>query len=242
MPFLGLAKRLIRPLVGGRALGIFDYIRFSDRADALEGPFNGQSVRQALFDQIVAHLQPAAIIETGTYLGTTTEFIARTGLPVFTIELDARRYGYARARFWHRPNISLLHADSRIGLSKLLADPLRQLSGRTLLFYLDAHWNEDLPLAEEIDIIFGQCPAAIVMIDDFEVPFDAGYGYDDYGPGRRLTARYIEPATLAHCLHVFYPSTPSTEEGGRRRGCVVLVKECDLAHLVATLPLVGIAD
>jgi hypothetical protein len=33
-------------------------------------------------------------------------------------------------------------------------------------FYLDAHWNEDLPLAE----------------------WDSGYGYDDFGPGRTLTS------------------------------------------------------
>jgi hypothetical protein len=29
--------------------------------------------------------------------------------------------------------------------------------------------------------VFDACPNAIVMVDDFQVLFDAGYGYDDYG-------------------------------------------------------------
>jgi hypothetical protein len=56
----------------------------------------------------------------------------------------------------------------------------------TLFFYFDAYSNEDLPLAEEIDIIFGRSPHAVVMIDDFEVTDDPGFAYDDYGPGKAL--------------------------------------------------------
>src|SRR5216683_8159337 len=36
--------------------------------------------------------------------------------------------------------------------------------------------GRDLPLAEEIDIVFSRCPLAVVMVDDFQVPSDAGYG------------------------------------------------------------------
>ena len=77
---------------------------------------------------------------------------------------------------------------------------LNGLSGLTVFFYLDAHWNDDLPLADEIDIIFSRCPWAVVMIDDFEVPSDPGYQFDDYGPGKALVLGYIRPAVLAHEL------------------------------------------
>jgi hypothetical protein len=52
---------------------------------------------------------------------------------------------------------------------------LERLRDSPLFFYLDAHWNEDLPLAEEIDLIFSRSPCAVVMIDDFEVPGDPGF-------------------------------------------------------------------
>ena len=230
-----LAKRLLRRLLSEHAMGMIDYIRASDRGAAW-GPFNGQTARQALFVEIIAKTRPDAIVETGTYLGETTELMSRTGLPVFAIGSNPRNYGFVRARFWRRPNVRLLHADSRTGLLKLFDGALRSLSSRTIFFYLDAHWNDDLPLAEEIDIVFSRCPAAIVMIDDFEVPSDPGYGYDDYGPGKALVAGYIRPAIMAYQLQAFYPSTPSTADypstpsaaaglavaGRLRRGCIVL--------------------
>ena len=75
------------------------------------------------------------------------------------------------------------------------------------------------------------------MVDDFQVPFDAGYGYDDYGSGRVLTADYIEPIVAAHGLRVLYPSTPSVHETGERRGCVVLAKNTAFAVEPNSLPL-----
>jgi hypothetical protein len=68
-------------------------------------------------------------------------------LPVFSIELHPRNYGFVRARFWRKRNVTLLPGDSRAGLRKLFDGPLSALSDLTILFYLDAHWNEELPLS-----------------------------------------------------------------------------------------------
>jgi hypothetical protein len=102
---------------------------------------------------------------------------------------------------------------------------------------LDAHWESDLPLNEELAIIFDRCSNAIVMIDDFSVPFDNGYGYDDYGDVKALVPAYIEPYVRSFQLRVFYPSTPSAEETGARRGFVVLVREASLIRNIESLPL-----
>jgi len=246
----GLAKRAVRRLLSEQSMGTINYIRSPDRGTGW-GPFNGQIARQALFVDIITNTGPHAIVETGTFLGDTTELMAQTGLPVFTFELDSCNYGYARARFWRTRNVKLFHGDSRTGLRRLFEGALHSLSSRTLFFYLDAHWNDDLPLAEELDIIFGRCPSAIVMIDDFEVPSDIGYGYDDYGSGKALVLDYIRPAISTHLLQPFYPSTPSAADypstpvaaaglaaaGRLHRGCVVLAKEAFHGPGLASIPL-----
>ena len=59
------------------------------------------------------------------------------------------------------------------------------------------------------------------MIDDFQVPGDAGYGYDDYGAGKILSLPYLHVDKLPG-LKLYWPSARSAEETGFRRGCLVL--------------------
>jgi hypothetical protein len=202
-------------------MGALDYICFPHRGRAWGGPFNGQVARQALFRALIDKARPAAILETGTYLGTTTEFMANFGLPVYSVEGQPRNYGFAKSRLRRHRNISLCLGDSRVFLSDLLGD----YSEDVIFAYLDAHWNSDLPLVEEIEIIFCRRPRAVVMIDDFQVPDDADYGFDDYGTGKALTLDYVAGAVAIHGLCLFYPATPSAQETGARRGCVVVGKE-----------------
>lgn len=65
-----------------------------------------------------------------------------------------------------------------------------------------------MPLAGELELVFSHCSAAVVMIDDFQVPFDAGYAYDDYGAGKALVPGYIAPAVSVYGLRAFYPRRP----------------------------------
>ena len=236
-----IAKRFLEKIYLLEAIGTIDYLRRPSKRVAW-GPFNGQPVRSALFRDIVANTQPRAIVETGTYLGNTTERLAETELPVYTIEANSYNFGFARARFRQKSNVTLLRGDSREILRGLLDGGLRALCSSPIFFYLDAHWNEDLPLAEELEIVFRRCPAAVVMIDDFQVPFDPGYGYDDYGPRKALVFCYILPIVCNHRLGSFYPSTLSADEGGTRRGCIVLAKDSVLISTLSSLPLLRINE
>lgn len=75
----------------------------------------------------------------------------------------------------------------------------------------------------------------VLLMDDFQVPGDVGYEYDDYGPGKALTVDYLAPVVRRHGLSVFFPKADSTEETGKKRGyCVVAspkladeVRKCD---------------
>ena len=197
-------------------------IRFYWRGhEVSSGPFNGQTGRVEIFKAILDECHPIAIVETGTHLGSTTYFLAHsTTKPVYTVECDAESYGFASERLRGCKNAFLEQGDSRSFLSKCVRKP--NLQNGPVLFYLDAHWNEDLPLAEEIEIVFSALSESIVMVDDFQVPNEIGYGYDDYGAGQALTSKYIALSCQKFNLVRFFPAISAHEETGAKRGCVVL--------------------
>lgn len=184
----------------------------------------------------MACYQPEAIVETGTFHGATTEFMALMAkVPLFTIEHDKRKYGFAKIRLRRFSNVVLFSGDSRKYLRELIR--LKCLPNGRIFFYLDAHWADDLPLAEEMNIIFDSFPQAIVMIDDFQVPWDQGYAHDDYGMGKALTPDYIAPLVKQYRLAQFYPCVPSALETGCKRGCVVLTMDSEVMKLLKEIPL-----
>ena len=89
-------------------------------------------------------------------------------------------------------------------------------------------------MREEVSIIGGAWAESVVVIDDFQVPDDPDYGFDDYGEGRRLCLehlRFPEPSPGK----VFWPAASSGIETGRRRGCVVLATDDAAAKELETL-------
>ena len=196
--------------------------------DVWGGAFNGQERRQTLFDQLLQELTIVTIVETGTFRGTTTAYMAKTGLPIFSCELRPRYFHYSSLRLANIPNIRLERADSRRFLRELLDENL--LPPGPALFYLDAHWEHDLPVWEEVDQIFSRHPSPVVMVDDFRVPTDSGFAYDDYGRGKCLSVTNLHEAVTARPA-MFFPRYASAHETGARRGCVVLAQG-DLADYI----------
>jgi hypothetical protein len=212
--------------------GFLDYYAVPANRDIWGGPLNGQIFRQQLFRDLVEALKPDAIVETGTFRGVTTEFLATTsGRPVYTVEYDGTNFGFAAARLRHLPSVHRVHGDSRMALRQWLS---ARTSRDVLIAYLDAHWREELPARDEVRLIFERCPLSVVMIDDFEVPDDPGYGFDDYGPGKTLNLPYLDEEIARFGLRCFFPACPSALETGARRGCIVLAS-ADQAAVVATL-------
>ncbi|MBI3514236.1 MAG: tetratricopeptide repeat protein [Proteobacteria bacterium] len=198
------------------------------------GPFNAQQMRQRIFRGMIELADPRSIFETGTFRGTTTEFIARaTTAHVFTCEIDVNYFAFATQRLRELANVTVVHLDSRSFLKRYV--PLFARGDAACLFYLDAHWDkEDLPLIEELGIVFAQVPRAVVMIDDFEVWDDPGYSFDDYGPGRRLGLPYLAP--LARFAPRYFFPANSSGETGVRRGSVVIATDPALAARIARIP------
>lgn len=218
-------KKRIENLIPEYYRGYLEYFIFPERRNAWGGVFNGQFGRQHIYRELLNIINPGMIVETGTYRGTTTSLFARSGVPVISIEGNKRNFGFSSARFRRSRNVHLYFGDSRTKLGELLTGDFGDKIRCPVFAYLDAHWNADLPLAEEIEILFTHRPNTVAMIDDFQVPADPGYGFDDYGAGKALIPDYIAPAIRKHDLFSLYPALPSSQETGARRGCVVLASK-----------------
>lgn len=209
-----------RKIVDFRVFGYLEYLRKGKLKEQWGSAFNGQRFRQELFHELLQTFPLDAIVETGTYRGSSTEFMrAESKLPIYSVESNPRYFGFAQMRFRGDGDVRLSLNDSRCFLQSLTEkEALREAR---LLFYLDSHWNEDLPLAEEIETIFGSWENAVIMIDDFQVPDDAGYQFDAYENGNTICLEYLQ-SSLKFPFACFFPSSPSTDETGSKRGCAVL--------------------
>lgn len=224
-----LVKRSLNSFVihvnssGPAIIGKLEYQLRSVRAN-WSPPMNGQAGRIVICRRIFAHLPPTAIVETGTFVGNTTAFFAEFGVPVYTAEKKRRFHAFAELRFRSiSDRVHVVLADSRALLRELASDP--SFPKDRVFFYLDAHWYSDLPLAEEIDAIFGSWQRSVIMIDDFAVPGDS-YCHDDYGPDAILNEEYLDAMGRTDMFR-FYPSLPAAQETGAKRGCVVLCNDPD---------------
>jgi hypothetical protein len=196
--------------------------------------FNGQVVRKRLFDDVRKVLEFDVAIETGTWIGDTTGYLATTlKCPVYSCELHRIPHAVAKMRLAHLPALTLEHKDSRSFLRDLTSVVP---STSRCLFYLDAHWHSDLPLAEELRIIAGAWRHYLVIVDDFEVPGDGGYRYDSYGRGKSLSVRDFAGEFDRCGLVPFFPAGASSTETGFKRGCVVLAPRGDWADALRRVP------
>lgn len=183
-------------------------------------PFNGQEGRKALFESLCEAMEPTRFVETGAYLGDTAGWVCRDpdGPSVWTCDTDERLVTLVSKRF---PGLRVVEADARSFLAELIRSKVCTFRA---FFYLDAHWGQDLPVATELELIAAHCSEFVVMVDDFEVPGDEGYGFDDYGDGLSLTLKDLGATFERLGLTAYFPTLPSDRETGSRRGCVVLCR------------------
>lgn len=197
--------------------------------------FNGQLQRIKIFQEIIMNFDIAEVVETGTFIGNTTGYFAKM-LPkirILTCELSPRFYGLAKMRLKQFDNVHISCMDSRTFLSQIEVN--FDISDYPSFFYLDAHWNSDLPLLEELIIIKKKRPNAIIMIDDFQVPYDPGYAFDNYGAGKKLSIENFGIAFKENDFQPFFPVATSKDDTGYRRGCVILAPVGPISEMMSKL-------
>ena len=104
-------------------------------------------------------IKNASWIETGTYIGDTTDFLSNFSKMVYSIEPSNELVHRAKIRFADKNNIKIIHGLSENELPKLLDSPL--LYKDDLNFWLDGHYSagfthkgpKDTPILEELAAI-----------------------------------------------------------------------------------------
>lgn len=199
---------------------------------------NGQTARLEATREVLYRAEIESIVETGTFRGTTTEWFAGFSMPVLSIEAHLPTFEFARRRLEHFRNVTVRFGSSVEVFKDVLPKGNRDTKR---LFYLDAHWEDHLPLKEELELICTYCDRFVVLIDDFQVPHDQGYTFDNYGPGKALTTEYLASCHTGK-LAKFYPSTPSWEETGLRRGWLALTNDPEFTKALGKIHLLRQAE
>ena len=131
-------------------------------------------------------------IETGTFRGITTAFLAKTAKHVYSIEPGPELVRSARKRFAKSPNVTIIE-----GLSEhCLGDVLEKVSGN-VSFWLDGHWSEgitfkgpiDTPILQELQEIenhLGRLDDVRILIDDMRCFDPENEFFSDYPSRSRL--------------------------------------------------------
>jgi len=196
--------------------------------------FNGQENRARVFAAIDAEVPFANYVETGTFLGMTTDFLARRakarGAQVHSCEINDRHHAIATRTVGHLPNVDLQRANSVDFLAALAP----RISRSQNFVYLDAHWNDYLPLRDELSIIRGW-GNTVVLIDDFKVPFDPHFGWDKYDEDREICLEHIA-GTFGN-NPVYFPNYPANEERVPPRGYCMIAFSRLLQDLLDKVPL-----
>lgn len=187
--------------------------------------FNGQIRRTAKIVEIAENFKPTSVVETGTFLGSSTAALSSlTDGPVYTLEINKKFAQKAKSRFVKNHSnrrIELITGDSTAILSTLLPKLIAEGNSSRVMFYLDAHWEERIPTYDELTIIDAHLDNWIVIIDDFKVEHDLGYGYDNYPSGSVDLS--VIPRTLD--VEVWVPKGFSKYETGAKRGTAYVFSE-----------------
>ncbi len=158
--------------------------------------FHGDVVLRTLVNEIFKNFRISSFIETGTHKATTTVFVAKLieQLPIYTCEINKKYFAESRYRLKNYEKVELFRQSSDLFLKDLMCTKKNNESLNFPLIFLDAHWEDYMPLRAELREI-GEFSRAIIIVDDVMVPDRRDLGYAQFSEGGKkqdLTIDYIK--------------------------------------------------
>jgi predicted O-methyltransferase YrrM len=150
--------------------------------------FAGDGLLEKEIRRLIRQFNIQSAVETGTNQGVTARALAAMVPQVYTIEKYDATFAEARWRLMDVHNVQVYFGASPNVLPTLL--PHVQ---RPTLYYLDAHWDGNYPLPQEVEIIAALDPQPIIVIHDMEVPGHPEFHADPQPDGSPYDYEWVRP-------------------------------------------------
>lgn len=171
-------------------------------------PFNGDTFVQEEFLKLKDKFDINSVVETGSCLYSTSKWLGENFERVCTIEINPDFAKHGIHKVTNMLNVTPFLGSSVEYLNNTLL-PLTSIpvfSKDNIIYFLDAHWNDDCPLLQELEAISKineqrkfvcdlhklQFQQPIIVIHDFKVPNESQLGYDSIH-GQPFEFDWIKP-------------------------------------------------
>lgn len=119
-------------------------------------------------------------VETGTNVGSTLHYFALKyqNIQCFSCEPHLESYALAKSKINNLNNVIIKNIISPDFLHQCLSE---KMYAKNTVFWLDSHgYGFTWPLKEEIEFITDKFETGYIFIDDFKVPDQLQFAYDEY--------------------------------------------------------------
>jgi hypothetical protein len=151
--------------------------------------FAGDALLEQEVRRLITRYGIRSAVETGTYQGCTTRALAAMVPMVHTIEIDPGMFAESGQRLADVPNVRRYHGASPDVLPGLLPQVKKPA-----LYYLDAHWNGNYPLPQEVEFIAIHDPQPVILMHDMQVPGHPELHADPQPNGSPYCFEWVRPA------------------------------------------------
>lgn len=161
-------------------LNIFRKKKQREKSPLLEKGFHCDEHLLKLVDFLMRDRE--CFIETGTNVGSTLAYVARTypNVQCVSCEPDKDAFDEAKRHTEKLANVKLFNMLSQDFIAMIKKDR-PELFGKKPLFWLDAHgYGFNWPLKDELRFITENFRSGYILIDDFKVPGMDCFKYDVY--------------------------------------------------------------
>ena len=180
--------------------------------------FSGDSFIANNFLKLKQKFNIENVVETGTYEGDTTIFLAKNFKNVFSIECNQETILKAIL------NIKNANVNAHLifGKSEEVFNVLLPKINNNTIFYLDAHWYAHCPLRDELNLIKKFNLKPVIAIHDFYVPGSKTLGYDSYN-NQSFTYEWIkDDLDLIYEKNYSYFYNNDIDSEGSKRGIIYI--------------------
>ena len=149
-------------------MSVFNNFIFEDE------PFAGDVIAEYEFIKLKKKFDIKNVVETGSYVFSTTLWFCENFDLVYTYENNESFYSVGVDKVKTLTNVRAYLENSISGLQKL-----KDKIPEPTVFFLDAHWGAYCPLLDELDIISTLNTTPIIVIHDFKTN-NPELGFDRY--------------------------------------------------------------